>query len=605
MKVESIQILNMHKVKSKLVDIKDHVTYLHGPNGAGKSTILEAIQLALLGYIPGLGKTNSDIMRHAHGPILGVELKLKDGDTTVTVNRMWTAKKKSVTSGVEITPEGYTLDDIIKDIELPIFNFNEFLGLSANKLKDWFIKFLPTSSSELRWDTILPESLKDNGVIIENTEILDEYISSMSAYPMTVDGVSEANQYFKSALSFKKDEANRAQATINTLVYNDDVDDGWDEAELKNEMDMLYNQLAALNSQKAKQASQQSMVDALTMFSDLSESIDKDLKYAEIKSNLDKSTEELARIKTEYDPESLNSRVTELTFLIKEKQSILRGNGVCPYSHKKCQTIQNYLSSVSEEIEKFESEQKEILATLYDCNLKSNGLQSTINTLKNSLNDIETKYARRDAIKAGISGDVAFNPNIDEEIQQIKDSYDEVVDHYSKVKANNHYSAMIDTLTAQKFKVEQEIEALKVWAKITDANGLQTSMMEGRFREFEDELTPYIQKLYSKENVSARFNIESKANSFSFGLLVDEDYVPYDLLSSGEKCIYMFAIMTCIISKIDTPLKVILVDDALDHLDDSNIDALFKTLSSIDDVQYIIAGVKDCKSASKYKIEVN
>ena len=104
MKVEAIQILNMHKVKSKLVDIKDHVTYLHGPNGAGKSTILEAIQLALLGYIPGLGKTNSDIMRHAHGPILGVELKLTDGNTAVTVNRMWTAKKKSVTSGVEITP---------------------------------------------------------------------------------------------------------------------------------------------------------------------------------------------------------------------------------------------------------------------------------------------------------------------------------------------------------------------------------------------------------------------------------------------------------------------------------------------------------------------
>ena len=551
MKVESIQILNMHKVKSKLVDIKDHVTYLHGPNGAGKSTILEAIQLALLGYIPGLGKTNSDIMRHAHGPILGVELKLRDGDTTVTVNRMWTAKKKSVTSGVEITPEGYTLDDIIKDIELPIFNFNEFLGLSANKLKDWFIKFLPTNSSELKWEAILSSSLKDAGVIMENSEILDEYISNMSAYPMTVDGVSGANQYFKSALSFKKDEANRAQATINTLVYNDDVDDGWDEAELKNEMDMLYNQLAALNSQKANQASQQSMVDALAMFSDLAESIDKDTKYAEIKSNLSKSTEELARIKSEYEPESLNSRVTELTFLIKEKQSILRGKGVCPYSHEKCQTIQSYLSTVSEEIEKLESEQKEILAKLYDCNLKSNEVQSTINTLKNSLSDIETMYARRDAIKSSISSDVAFNPNIDEEIQQVKDSYDEAVDHYSKVKANNQYSAMIDTLTAQKFKIEQEIEALKVWAKITDANGLQTSMMEGRFREFEDELTPYIQKLYSKENVSARFNIESKANSFSFGLLVDGDYVPYDLLSSGEKCIYMFAIMTCIISKIN------------------------------------------------------
>jgi recombinational DNA repair ATPase RecF len=51
-------------------------------------------------------------------------------------------------------------------------------------------------------------------------------------------------------------------------------------------------------------------------------------------------------------------------------------------------------------------------------------------------------------------------------------------------------------------------------------------------------------------------------------------------------------------------LKIIMVDDFLDHLDDVMVEHLFKTLSTEDEVQFIIAGVKACDAAAPYIVEV-
>ena len=61
MQIKSVEIKGMRNVVHKTYEFDD-VTYLVGPNGAGKSTVLNAIQLALLGYIPGTEKRNSSIM---------------------------------------------------------------------------------------------------------------------------------------------------------------------------------------------------------------------------------------------------------------------------------------------------------------------------------------------------------------------------------------------------------------------------------------------------------------------------------------------------------------------------------------------------------------
>ena len=62
---------------------------------------------------------------------------------------------------------------------------------------------------------------------------------------------------------------------------------------------------------------------------------------------------------------------------------------------------------------------------------------------------------------------------------------------------------------------------------------------------------------------------------------------------------YTLALMMCLLSRSDSRLKVILIDDLLDHLDDGNAAKLFDALYKIKDIQIILAGVKECTSSHK------
>ena len=64
MKIKSIYIDGLHNAVNKTYTFND-INYIYGNNGIGKSTILQAIQLALLGYIPGTAKNSREALRAA------------------------------------------------------------------------------------------------------------------------------------------------------------------------------------------------------------------------------------------------------------------------------------------------------------------------------------------------------------------------------------------------------------------------------------------------------------------------------------------------------------------------------------------------------------
>ena len=64
------------------------------------------------------------------------------------------------------------------------------------------------------------------------------------------------------------------------------------------------------------------------------------------------------------------------------------------------------------------------------------------------------------------------------------------------------------------------------------------------------------------------------------------------MLSSGEKCLFTLALLMSIARFSDSDLKLIMIDDLFDHLDDANIDRVFESLLNVSDMQLIFAGVK-------------
>ena len=160
-----------------------------------------------------------------------------------------------------------------------------------------------------------------------------------------------------------------------------------------------------------------------------------------------------------------------------------------------------------------------------------------------------------------------------------------------------------------KYKTELQIKALSSWVTKTDTNGLQTTLMEAPFKDLANTLTNLIGAMYGDFSIKAHFNISTKANSFSFGLIRNDIYIPYDLLSSGEKCLYTLALMICITNADKSPLKLLLCDDMFDHLDSYAIESTFDTLKAYNklnekDIQFIFAGVKECQEAKDILITV-
>ena len=626
MKITKVIIEGMHNVMRKSYDLSHNLTYLHGPNGAGKSTVMQAIQLALLGYIPGSNKSTKEaIMRHSNGHTLAVVLHIDDNGQVVTVSRVWSGAGSSISSNVSITPDGYDIHKIIEELELPIFNFNEFMGLTANKMKDWFINFLPSSEMSIDWRAVLTEDAVKTGV--PETEELQSLVNDTvkrikTAFPNSEgsDLVRDVNGWLNEALSFKKKELERATSTIQSLIYHDDIDDSLDIDEINSQI-KTYETLKSSKASYAIIAQRNNTINKqLADYADCkAESYDKDERYINASKELEQYEAQLDSIaakiaaqdakKSEIaaDILDLSGQATGLEAIIKTKSEIAYADGICPFTKTSCESIQPLIAEYKKDVKDL----KQQIAELYEeKHVKSKELECIVDTISHlvggrsayeqqlrvridTMNGIKNRYALADNLRSQIAIVPEFNDDRDFDAL-IKELRDVQV----KYEANKKYNELIDKLTADKFAIDQEINIFKSWIKLTGVNGLQTGDDAIQpFLDLQDEMDTYLHAVFGYD-IKSQFNLEAKANSFSFGIVRDEKYIPFTLLSSGEKCMYTLALMMSLVKVSKSPLKLILIDDLLDHLDDININKLFDALSGIEDIQMIFAGVKPVENTS-------
>lgn len=589
MRIKSITIQGMHKISdTKTYDMKDF-TYLFGKNGAGKSTVMQAIQLAILGYIPGTDKNKTAILGHANGNGMSVTVTFDNG---MSIVRSWVKSGANITADARWT-NGADPEKIVADTELPIFDFSEFIGLSANKLKDWFVNFFPTNNYSVDWNTEL-----SNAVLQLNAD--SNVISDMAAhitedYGTDINSVRKFNEECKTVISSKKGELTRVQSTIQSLIHYDDCDPMLNADTLKADISAAE---IVVDGLKAKLTKYEQYEKAKATIADVESIIN---GYADINDNpaYIKVCADIANMQKSISIVNntivcLQDDSAVLRSTINANQKIIDNQGVCPITQKKCPEIQTMIESLMADVE---SDTK----TLNSYSEKDKNLHIQLQSFQDGLaaymrekSNVENAYQKYQAV-VGIYDKSFDDVSKDSILQELNTKNTELATLREKlvqVQANAKYEALMNTLTADKIQIELDLDMYKAWEKLTGINGLQTKLMNQPFADFSTKMTKYIQKFYDREDISAGFCLVEKANSFSFGLIRDGKYIPYDLLSSGEKCMYMLSLILTINDESKSEFKIVLVDDLLDHLDAENIYNTFITLYNSTSSQIIVAGVQ-------------
>ena len=125
------------------------LTLVVGPNGAGKSARSQALQLAVLGYVPGIGKRNGDIMDaflSEGGKDLRAGITLESGhklERRFSRSRTGTVSMEMYSGGIKCKP-----DESARALaDVAVVDLSVFLGLSDARKVDELFRLFPPSGN--------------------------------------------------------------------------------------------------------------------------------------------------------------------------------------------------------------------------------------------------------------------------------------------------------------------------------------------------------------------------------------------------------------------------------------------------------------------------
>lgn len=606
MKLKSVEIRGFNKTASAKYEFSD-INYIQGLNGSGKSTIIQAIQFALLGYLPNFSKQNSIIFQHASGRSMEVIANISDEKYgNIQITRSLVNTGKSITADYQITPE-IDLDEILKDIVLPVFNVTEFLAMSNNALKDWFVDNLSTSAS-FDWKSYIEAYISDCDYVRDSTLI--KIRSKLDSLPSDISGTvaaAQLNSQFKEILRELNAESKAICGTVSSLVKYDDAEiNDHTSKELSTQIDKLQNQVYNIKMAKQKEVMNAAIrkdLSACTVGADFSEATDKDIiawraKLARIKSDISDKEASISNLSSEIQKEIAAKTKLELEF----HQLDTPDKNICPITGQACGTIISYFEDCAEQQTAKKSEIDKTTKRIAELTDAVSNLRDKLSDMSHSATELENlilsriyEYNKFCALSNKLVDVDAEYMDQDETIIEAK------IDHFKqlleKVIATEQYNKLFECAMKDVANVNLDIDLLKGLCKLVDNNSEKVrELTEKPFIEMSSKISKNLKQIFG-EAVDAKFTSTEKANSFRFGITRNSTFIPYVTLSSGEKCLYIIALLMTILDSSSCPIKLILIDDLLDHLDLNRFNAIWEGLHK-SDIQFIFAGVQPIKESS-------
>lgn len=247
-----------------------------GPNGKGKTTRLQAVGIALLGYVPGKSKLPAETFKLASADNMSVGLVTDNLSFTRTFTRSEKSGKDgansvTVSQGIDISPSRGEKKAADKEARIAaevgnfpvMLDFNEFLSLSDSKRRD-FIYGLSSIKTDL-WDRTKVENHIRTKLLTLDLEVNnpDQYkimngliTDAMREYRENADiqaGLQSMIEWAKAKQTHWNDEKKNAVGAVKKLA---DMKNKLEETDRnivqhKTELEQLQQQLTDSESQLA------------------------------------------------------------------------------------------------------------------------------------------------------------------------------------------------------------------------------------------------------------------------------------------------------------------------------------------------------------------
>ena len=612
MKVKSVSISGFHKIQTEVTYQMDELNYIFGNNGAGKSSILQAIQLGFLGYIPGTKKRKSDIFKHCNGKSMSITLSL-EGEDDVTINRTWVKKRNDVEESYTFESKNNVfecVEDIIGNLQIPIFDFDEFLGMTPNLQKELLASIVSSNMDEKDVKEVLRNVDTFNGEAC--SDLLGEICSKLSAIE-SIEDIKKLNAILKEYESVTKTEYKRTQNTLQSLVYYDEFDGRLDEVEINSDILKTKESLKSLQDCRndiAYYENYEQKLDKLLNEYDLSENEESDIELNNMVEDLEKYSLQSKNLNSEIM--LIQREMNSIESDIKSFKTILDSDGICPYTANECSTIKTKIQEINETKKELEDKLNQLNTKRKEFMYEYDTVTSDINSLRSSIAEKKSLYDKKNMIEEDMlivklrleSKNIDFK-NIDDTISKLTNKLDDLHDELVQAKANNKFNEIQNTINTEIDALEVRLDWLKDAIKLTSVSGLQSDILKQPFEVISSFMGDMVDQMKFKLG-SPHFIIEEKSNSFNFGFIRDDNFIQFSQLSSGEKCIFISIFLLALVESSDSHLKLIMMDDLFDHLDDNNYEIIMNHLEEISsDNQIIIAGVKPWISSDMQTISTD
>lgn len=672
-----------------------------GPNGSGKSTRLQAVQLAMLGYIPGK-KTNSETFKLSSGEEMTAGLQLEGFSFDRSIIRTEKLKGTGVkdikySESITVSPSKGESNTTQMNARITaetgnfpmVFDFQQFLDMSDTKRRE-FIYGLSPISSEV-WDkpkvsSHLIQKLLTQGLKETNPDLFDasqELINDcLSEWPSGYDlssGLQSMSSWIENQQKHwnkKQNDAtgavrelaemkNKLEETDRDIISKKDelkvfrqqhtdihgqikagyeIKRQWDQkrdrlTELKTEIERLtavlsvrsdrdYESEIVILQQSIKQTDVsseakviQEQIDALVVQRELKVTEEHDAKVKADKLSLELTTMEmvLKNIKekgagvcvihhqiacdkdfskfTSFVGEkgpSLQDQINELEQLqlntrkeIKElrgQESLLEQSKQALYKSADDENREN--NRIRSEIEVIRKDEQEETRRLQDNQNKIINLQQEQERL---LNDKQPTFAPLEILEPQL---VALAKQI-EELERIIEEKEK-----AKITLSNSQTAMISASKAQYYHT-----ASKTLAEALGAKGIQGELVKGVLSPIEDSINENLKLMGIHYPMFFSTESETGKEVFQFGWINNDRKTNFDVLSTGEKLMFLSAFLVTLLERANPPLKVLALDD-INNLDKKNLRGVLAGLNALSHKldNILIAGVVDLVEADGWKV---